>query len=129
MTDKPAIGAIEWRDLTIEHAEAVSEFYAAVVGWTRDPVSMDDYSDYSMVTPAGETVAGVCHARGPNADMPPQWLMYVRVANVEDSAASCERLGGKVLVAPKDMGGSRFCVIEDPAGAVLGLIADIEADA
>jgi len=66
-SDKPAVGSIAWRDLTVPDAEGVRDFYSAVVGWTSSAVQMDGYSDFSMVTPAsGKTVAGICHARGVN---------------------------------------------------------------
>jgi len=43
MSDKPRadIGAIEWRDLTVEDAEQVRDFYADVVGWQTVGVSME----------------------------------------------------------------------------------------
>ena len=131
MTDKkPEIGAIEWRDLTVDDATSVKDFYKQVVGWESSDVSMGDdengkYEDYCMNLPgSGETVAGVCHAKGCNAGIPPQWLMYVRVANVAESIAHCQTLGGKVMYGPKEMGKDEFCVIEDPAGAVLGLMSE-----
>lgn len=118
----PDVGDIAWRDLTVKNARKVRDFYARVVGWKTKPVKMRGYNDYCMLAPAtGETVAGVCHARGSNADLPAQWLMYIIVKSVERSAARCKKLGGKVLVAPRTMSGGRFCVIRDPAGAVCAL--------
>jgi len=118
------IGAIEWCDLTIDDASEVKDFYCQVIGWESSSVSMGDYDDYSMELPnSHDTVAGVCHARGSNSELPPQWLMYVRVASVEQSAERCKNLGGEVLAGPRSMGGSQFCVIKDPAGAVLALVS------
>lgn len=120
------IGAIEWRDLTVDNAESLKGFYESVVGWKSGAVSMGDYQDYTMDLPdSGETVAGVCHARGCNAGLPPQWLMYVRVKSVHDSIAASEKLGGKLLYGPKGMGDDEFCVVQDPAGAVIGLISEV----
>jgi predicted enzyme related to lactoylglutathione lyase len=122
--EKTKIGKIEWCDLTVENAEEVRDFYSSVVGWKSTNVSMGEYDDYCVNQPDdGETVAGVCHARGGNKDMPAQWMMYVRVSDVAKSAEQCKAMGGKVLVGPKPMGTSEFCVIQDPAGAVLGLIS------
>ena len=118
----PAIGTITWRDLTVKRATKVRDFYARVVGWKTSEVDMGGYSDYCMIASgSGETVAGVCHARGSNTDLPPQWLMYITVKDVDRSAAQCRKLGGKVLVKPRPMAGGRFCVIRDPAGAVCAL--------
>ncbi len=119
------IGRIEWVDLTVGDAERVKNFYANVVGWKSEGVDMGSYSDFNMNLPdSGDTIAGICHARGPNANIPAQWLMYVRVADVVESAEQCGKRGGKVLDGPRRMGGSNFCVIEDPAGAVLALLSD-----
>jgi predicted enzyme related to lactoylglutathione lyase len=119
------IGAVCWTDLTVPDAERVADFYRQVVGWTSTPCDMGRYRDFCMNTPtSGQTVAGVCHARGVNADLPPQWLIYIVVADVDASAAACQRLGGEVLAGPRELEGQgRFCVIRDPAGAVAALIA------
>jgi uncharacterized protein len=119
------VGAVCWTDLTVADAERVADFYRQVVGWTTTPCEMGSYRDFCMNAPAsGQTVAGVCHARGVNADLPPQWLVYIVVADVDQSAASCQRLGGEVLAGPRELGGQgRFCVIRDPAGAVAALIS------
>lgn len=123
--DGPVIGQVEWLDLTVNDATRVKNFYAKVVGWKSSDVDMGSYSDYSLETPADRsTVAGICHARGPNANIPSQWLVYVRVASVSDSAEECQRLGGEVLDGPRRMGGSHFCIIKDPEGAIMALLSD-----
>ena len=117
----PPPGTIAWHDLTVDDADGLRDFYASVVGWEPSPVSMGDYSDYGMATPDGTGVAGVCHARGVNEGIPPQWLIYIVVENLDASLAECTRLGGSLLHGPRDMHGSKFAVIRDPAGAVAGL--------
>jgi predicted enzyme related to lactoylglutathione lyase len=119
------VGSICWTDLTVPDAEGVAAFYRQVVGWKSNPCDMGGYNDYLMNTPeTGKTAAGVCHSRGVNADLPPQWLVYIVVADVDRSARRCVELGGSVLVGPRELGGQgRFCVIRDPAGAVAALIA------
>lgn len=117
-----AVGSVTWRDLTVKDAEAVKDFYSKVVGWKSSPVDMGGCNDFNMNLPSsGETVAGICHARGPNAKLPPQWLIYITVADVDESAKRCVELGGKIIDGPRAMCEYRFCVIEDPAGAVAAL--------
>ena len=119
----PQLGAIVWRDLTVDDADTVRDFYEQVVGWETKPLAMDGYDDYVMIARGtGESVAGVCHARGSNAAVPPQWLVYVTVADVVASAARCTELGAEVLDGPRPIGGKPFFVVRDPAGAVLALI-------
>lgn len=118
----PPAGTIAWRDLTVPDAAAIRDFYARVVGWKPEPVDMGGYTDFNMMPPGStEPEAGVCHARGSNADLPPVWLLYIVVDDVEWSAAECVRLGGAIVVPLRGLAGGRFCVIRDPAGAVCAL--------
>lgn len=116
------IGTVGWVDLTVPNAEELRDFYQDVAGWTSQPLDMGGYSDFVMSAPDGQSVSGVCHARGGNAGLPAQWLIYITVADLDASVARCTERGGKVLAGPKDAGGgARFCVIQDPAGAVAAL--------
>jgi predicted enzyme related to lactoylglutathione lyase len=114
-------GKISWVDMTVDDAEKLRDFYEAVAGWGHQEVSMGDYADYAMTTPAGEAASGICHARGSNADLPAGWLIYITVDDVEASAAACEAHGGEVIVPIRGLAGGRFCVIRDPSGAVAAL--------
>jgi predicted enzyme related to lactoylglutathione lyase len=120
-TDPMPVGSVSWFDLTVDDADGVRDFYQAVVGWEPVALSMGDYNDYCMNTPAGATVAGVCHARGGNAGLPAQWLLYITVADLDHSVAEVERRGGKLLTPVKGYGEGRYCIIQDPAGAVAAL--------
>lgn len=120
------VGRITWVDLTVPRAQELRDFYAAVVGWSASEVVMGEYSDYGMHPSAqGDMVAGICHARGENADLPPQWLIYITVADLDRSVGECIERGGSALVGPRPLGEGRFCVIQDPAGAVCALYQPI----
>jgi predicted enzyme related to lactoylglutathione lyase len=120
----PSIGSIVHIDLTVNDAVAVRDFYRTVVGWTANGLDMGGYEDFMMMPPGSETpAAGICHARGVNADLPPQWLVYITVADLDESLHRCVEQGGRVISDPKDGGdGVRYCVIQDPAGAYAALI-------
>jgi len=115
------LGKITWFDLTVPDAERVRHFYAEVAGWTATEHDMGDYADYNMLAPGGDTVTGICHARGGNAKLPPAWLLYVNVADVDAAAARAAELGGEIIDGPRDMGGGRFAAVRDPASAVFAL--------
>lgn len=118
----PPVGSIVWRDLTVPDAAAIRDFYARVVGWRAEPVTMGNYNDFNMLPLEGsDPAAGICYARGANADLPPQWLIYIVVEDVDQSATDCVKLGGSIVSPARGMGGGRFCVIRDPAGAVCAL--------
>ena len=122
MSSSTEVGKVGWIDMTTEDAPGVRDFYKAVVGWETDDVDMGGYADYVMKMPAtGDGIAGVCHAKGSNADLPTGWLIYIVVADVEKSAAACLANGGKIIVEIRGLAGGRFCVVEDPGGSVAGL--------
>jgi predicted enzyme related to lactoylglutathione lyase len=121
MSVTPRLGTISWQDLTVENAEQVRDFYEAVAGWRPEPVTMGGYSDFVMSDADGMNVAGICHARGSNADLPPMWLIYITVEDLDHSIAECQRLGGSLVAPPRSYAGGRYCVIKDPAGAVCAL--------
>ncbi len=126
--EKLETGSIIWADLTIPNAKEVQNFYSEVIGWKSEPVSMGNYNDFSMNSPdTGRTIVGICHSRGVNSDLPPQWLIYFTVTDVDESAKKCKEKGGKVIAGPRDMGKyGRYCVVQDPAGAVAALFSPKE---
>jgi predicted enzyme related to lactoylglutathione lyase len=80
MSNGGDVGQIGWIDMSTADAGGLRDFYKAVTGWQTEDVSMDDYSDYVMKTPAsGQGVAGVRHAPGSNAE-PAQGLADLHCA-------------------------------------------------
>ena len=113
-------------DLTVPNADEVLAFYQAVIGWETEGLTMQDeqgtYTDHVVKDGTGEWVGGICHRRGVNADLPPVWMVYVQVANIEQSLDQCLALGGQVLKRSfLDDGNLQYAVIQDPAGAILAL--------
>jgi len=113
-------------DLTVEDADSVRDFYAAVVGWEPQEISMGDYADFCMAPPRtsknpNQPVAGICHRRGPNAELPPVWLVYVTVADIDASLDEVVNRGGQVLSQTRSSSGGHYAVIQDPAGAICAL--------
>lgn len=119
---KKKIGIISWVDLTVPNADTVKDFYEQVVGWNVDPVDMGGYSDYCMNQKnTNLPVAGVCHKKGSNKDLPSQWLIYITVQNLDNSIESCIKMGGQLLTKIKHSENGRYIIIQDPAGAVCAL--------
>lgn len=115
---------VAWIDLAVPDAEGLRDFYASVMGWTPSAVSMGDYDDYAMNDASGEAVAGVCHARGVNAEIPPVWMPYFRVDDVDAAVERCLAAGGS-LVKPLDPPSSygRTAFLRDPSGTAFGLFS------
>ena len=122
------LGQIIWTDLTVADAPRLRDFYGAVTGWSYTPVEVEEYQDFNMVARDGTAVAGICHARGVNASLPAQWLIYVMVESLGHAMAATIAGGGQVVVGPVALSPTaRYAVIQDPAGAYLALLEQATA--
>ena len=121
------VGRICWLDLTVLDASATRDFYRQAVEWSVQNVEMEDggepYADYNMLDQVGNPAAGVCHARGANASLPPVWLIYLAVGDLAESLRRVRQEGGKIVKAIlRDDGEYAYVAIQDPVGAYLALI-------
>jgi uncharacterized protein len=103
------------------------DFYREVVGWSVQEVEMEDggepYADYNMLGGDGSPAAGVCHARGVNAGLPPVWMIYLPVGDLGESLRRVQEEGGKVIKAMQGEDDEYVhAAIQDPVGAYLALI-------
>ncbi len=121
MSDYPAHGSFCWNELMTTDMEAASRFYGQLFGWNYKD-SMGDMP-YSIVEGGGREQGGIMPMPPEAGQMPPNWGAYVAVDDVDASARQAEELGGKILMEPRDIPHvGRFCVIQDPQGAVLSMI-------
>ena len=120
-----APGTVGWFDLTVADAPGIRDFYAAVAGWQPSPVDMDDYEDYNMNLPwSGRPIAGVCHALGENAAVPPAWVIYITVEDLAAASSKALSLGATAITPlplPEGWNAGAYQVLRDPAGAPFAL--------
>ena len=115
-------GAFSWNELMTSDIDAAKEFYGKLFGWELEVMQTNDMS-YTMAKASGKEVAGMMSMPPEAGEMPPMWGAYVTVTDVEASAKEAEALGGKIMLAPRDIPDiGRFCVICDPQGAAISLI-------
>jgi predicted enzyme related to lactoylglutathione lyase len=116
-------GDFVWYELMTTDVEAARAFYSHVVGWGTRDAQMPGMT-YWMFT-AGETpLAGLMALPDEQrkAGVPPNWMGYAAVEDVDDAAAKVTRLGGAVHLPPTDIPNTgRFAVVADPQGAVFAL--------
>ena len=115
-------GDFSWCELLTKDVEASKKFYKELIGWTMEDVPMENGS-YTILKANGQSVGGIIKMppRVP-AEAPPHWGTYLTVDNVDAVAQKAQQLGAKILVPPTDVPDARFCVFEDPQGAVLSVI-------
>ena len=121
--EKPAHGTFCWNELMTRDTAAAQKFYTQLLGWNANDSEMPGMK-YTLYK-AGEKDAGGM------MDMPPDvpkevsshWMAYITVDDVDSLVEKTKELGGQVLHGPQDIPTvGRFCVIQDPTGAVVGLI-------
>lgn len=122
------VGRISWLDLTVPDASATQDFYRHVVEWSVQQVEMEDggerYADYDLLREDGTPVAGVLHARGENAGLPPVWMIHLPVGDLAESLRRVQEEGGKVIKATQGEDGAyAYAAVQDPVGVYLALIA------
>ncbi len=119
-----APGTFCWVDLSTTDAEGAKAFYTKLFGWETVDAPAGPDMVYTMLKIGGKNVGGLYQMgqEQQSQGMPPHWLSYVSVADVEESAARAKSLGGQVLQEPMDvMDSGRMALVQDPIGAVLAL--------
>ena len=122
-TQIPA-GTFCWFECGTTNVAAAKSFYTGLFGWSSFDVPMPgDMGMYTLFRIGDKDVAGLYEMKGPHFEgVPPHWTTYVKVDDVDGSAAKAESLGGKIAAPPMDVPGvGRMAVIADPTGAHISL--------
>jgi len=107
-----------WYELMTSNASAAETFYSKVVGWSASDAGMPNMA-YTLLSVEDVPVAGLLQfpPNIPQGQGRPAWLGYVRVDDVDATAAAAEKLGAKILQPPADIPDvGRFAVLTDPQG-------------
>lgn len=127
MSNQPGTGQFCWNELATSNLKAAKEFYGNAFGWTFADHKMDTCT-YSMVKRGDKEFAGIWEIpHDQQKDIPPHWISYILVDNLEQSLEKVKNLGAFVKVPPTKVGEfGHFAVITDPAGAHVALWESME---
>lgn len=117
-------GTPSFIDLATTDLEAAKVFYTELFGWDAVDMPMPDGGVYTMLSKGGKDVAGAYVLNNEMAAMgvPPHWVSYVTVADVDAAALAVASAGGAVIAEPFDvMTAGRMAVASDPAGATFSM--------
>jgi predicted enzyme related to lactoylglutathione lyase len=113
MSNADPRGKFVWHELLSGDAAAATAFYTKVVPWKSQPWEQD--SSYSMWVAKNGPVGGIAKLDG---TMPPHWLPYVAVPDIDATVEMAKDLGGRVLKDKTDLpNGGSYAVLADPQGA------------
>lgn len=127
MSDKPSFGELCWNELSTPDVKAAKEFYGKLFGWEFEDHDMGDMT-YTMVKVKGKRACAGFWAipKEMQGQIPPNWMSYISVENVEKSLEQAVKLGAKVMKPASDAGTfGRFAIIVDPTGAAFALWQNI----
>ncbi|MEM8614793.1 MAG: VOC family protein [Cyanobacteria bacterium P01_H01_bin.105] len=117
-----------WTELQTRGAAKAAEFYKAIFGWE---IEVDEKPPHYITgSVKGHMNCGMFDMDKANlpAEIPSNWAVYFNVADLDESLAVVNRLGGKVLMDPIDIEPGRFTTIMDPQGATIALMQVNEPD-
>src|SRR5260370_5795575 len=114
-------GTLCWADLSTPDAKRASDCYSGVFGWQLIS-DRKDPSGYLHIKSGEHFIGGIPPAATRQPGVPPHWLAYFQVDDVDASAAKAKQMGANLYLAPMTMEGvGRFSVIADPQGAVFAI--------
>lgn len=116
-------GRFNWNELMTNDIERAKAFYASALGWTYDPFPMPDGEYWIAKARDGQPTAGLMPMDPEDTESQPGWLSYVEVDDLDACLSAARAGGGTILQEPMDIPNvGRIAVVEDPSGAVLGLM-------
>jgi uncharacterized protein len=119
-------GKVVWRELLVEDVAKAQGYYGELFSWKFE--GMGPGGDHYTVAKVGDKgIGGIM--RPPMPNIPPCWMSYVSVEDVDETVRRATANGGKVLLPGTDQEGvGRFAVLADPSGAAFNVIRFSDGD-
>jgi predicted enzyme related to lactoylglutathione lyase len=112
-----------WSSLITSDPDTSAAFYQTLFDYEVFNLPSDKSAGHFILSSGGYARASVNSLPADAAHVHPHWLYYVRVRNVDTTAAKVVALGGRVLVEPRiDRQGGKIAVVADPLGGPFGLL-------
>jgi predicted enzyme related to lactoylglutathione lyase len=123
LSDEPLAGKYVWHDLITDDPAAVRRFYGELFGWSFEATVHPNGGDYTLIRNGDGYLGGIVELPDPDGADYSRWLGYLSVADVDRAVALTREQGGRAVAGPLDLGEvGRAAAIEDPQGAVVGLL-------
>lgn len=114
-------GTLCWADLSTPDVPRAADFYSGLFGW-QIMAGENDKSGYLHIKNGEHFIGGIPPAAHRQPGVPPHWLAYFWVDDVDASAARAKELGANLCMAPMTIENvGRMAIIADPQGAVFAI--------
>ncbi|MEM7051447.1 MAG: VOC family protein [Acidobacteriota bacterium] len=118
----PELGEFSWHELMTSDYEGAMAFYSDLFGWQKlDAMDMGEAGIYQLYGRTEMPLGGAMNLT-PEMPMPPSWLHYARVEDINVAVDKVKELGGQIVVGPIEVPGGDWVVqASDPQGAMFAL--------
>jgi hypothetical protein len=117
---QPSAGHALWNEVQSDDPESTARFFADVFGWTTKSEDMGGGIGHYITFLDGDEQRAGC-MKAPDG-VPPMWVVYWGVNNVDQSFARAKQLGAQGLMPPMDVPNvGRIAMLSDPTGAPFAL--------
>lgn len=116
-------GAMCWSEVNSRNGAENAAFYARVFDLTANKMDGGGH-DYWTLHDGEPAVCGVLQMDDSWAGIPPHWMPYFAVADLDAANATLQKHGGTVLHGPIPSPYGRIMVVRDGQGAVLSYMAE-----
>ena len=123
----PLPGQFLWNELVTTDESAAATFYTALFGWKTEAFKPGQPTvvPYTRFKQGDALVGGMMKC--PHPGLPAHWLAYVNVPDVDVAATEAAKLGGQIVVPPRDIPTvGRIAVLVDPQGAAIGIFKPLD---
>lgn len=119
------IGEVSWVELMTTDAPAALSFYQQLFGWQpTEAMDMGPMGTYHMFGRHLGSIGGAMTKPPEMAQVPPNWGIYFRVADLDAAISRVKAGGGQILNGPMEVpGGDHIVNALDPQGAAFSLHA------
>lgn len=118
-------GSLCWNELSTRDQVGAREFYGTLLGWSFSLLEVPadgPPTEYHIIKNQAQDNGGIIQMNAEWGELPPHWMVYFSVADIDASVARVAELGGNVHVPQFDTSVGRIAVVADPQGAVFSLI-------
>jgi uncharacterized protein len=120
-------GTFTWYELVTTDIARAKGFYGELFGWKVEALNMGPGMTYDLVKLGEASIAGFTPPQ--MEGVPPHWLPYISVADVDASAKAIRKNGGTTLSDAVDIPTvGRIQVARDPQGAIFALFHGSDGD-
>ncbi|MBA3813936.1 MAG: VOC family protein [Alphaproteobacteria bacterium] len=128
-TTTPQSGEFCWNELMTPDTKKAQAFYTELLGWTSQDHDMGDMT-YTMFMSGDKRMGGMFQTPKDKVDqIPPHWMSYISVEDVEETLEKAKALGADVIVPVTTVANKgRFIVITGPTGAPIAFWQCIQED-